>query len=211
MCAPRIGRRVHAAGAPGAAFIAGGTTLVDLMKLGVESPDTLVDVNHIDAGPAVEELPDGGGLRIAAGARNSDVAYHALVRERFPALSEALLAGASPQLRNMATVGGNLLQRTRCAYFRDVAVAECNKRAPGSGCAAQDGWTRMHAILGGSSRCIAAHPVGHVRGAGRARRGRAHARAARRAPDPDRRLSHAARPNTRRSRPRSNAASSSPM
>jgi len=102
-------------------------------------------------------LPD-GGLRIAAGARNSDVAYHSSVRARFPALSEALLAGASPQLRNMATVGGNLMQRTRCAYFRDVAVGECNKRAPGSGCAAQGGWTRMHAILGGSPRCIAAHP-----------------------------------------------------
>ena len=93
-----------------------------------------------------------------AGARNSDVAHHPLVRQRFPALSEALLAGASPQLRNMATVGGNLMQRTRCAYFRDVAVAECNKRAPGSGCAAQGGWTRMHAILGGSRQCIAAHP-----------------------------------------------------
>ena len=149
---------LHAAETPGACFIGGGTTLIDLMKLGVQSPDTLVDVNHIDAGASIEELPDGAGLRIAAGARNSDVAHHALVRQRFPALSEALLAGASPQLRNMATVGGNLMQRTRCAYFRDVAVAECNKRAPGSGCAAQGGWTRMHAILGGSRQCIAAHP-----------------------------------------------------
>jgi xanthine dehydrogenase YagS FAD-binding subunit len=149
---------LHAAETPGTAFIGGGTTLIDLMKLGVESPDTLVDVNHIDTGAPVEELADGAGLRIAAGARNSDVAYHPLVRQRFPALSEALLAGASPQLRNMATVGGNLMQRTRCAYFRDVAVGECNKRAPGSGCAAQGGWTRMHAILGGSSHCIAAHP-----------------------------------------------------
>jgi xanthine dehydrogenase YagS FAD-binding subunit len=142
---------------PGAAFIGGGTTLIDLMKLGVETPEALVDVNHLDAGPPIQELP-GGGLRIAAAARNSDVAHHAVVRERFPVLSEALLAGASPQVRNMATVGGNLVQRTRCAYFRDVAVGECNKRAPGSGCAAQDGWTRMHAILGGSRRCIAAHP-----------------------------------------------------
>jgi len=149
---------LHAAETPGAVFIGGGTTLIDLMKLGVESPDTLVDVNHIDTGAPVEELPDGGGLRIAAGARNSDVAHHPLVRQRFPALSEALLAGASPQLRNMATVGGNLMQRTRCAYFRDVAIADCNKRAPGSGCAAQGGWTRMHAILGGSTHCIAAHP-----------------------------------------------------
>ncbi len=148
---------LQAAGSPGAAFIAGGTTLIDLMKLGVEAPDMLVDVNHLDAGAPIQELPD-GGLRISAAARNSDVAHHAAVRQRFPALSEALLAGASPQLRNMATVGGNLLQRTRCAYFRDVAVGECNKRKPGSGCAAQGGWTRMHAILGGSSQCIAAHP-----------------------------------------------------
>lgn len=147
----------EAFGNPGAAFIGGGTTLIDLMKLGVETPDTLVDVNHLDAGAPIQELP-GGGLRISATARNSDVAHHAAVRERFPVLSEALLAGASPQVRNMATVGGNLVQRTRCAYFRDVAVGECNKRAPGSGCAAQDGWTRMHAILGGSRRCIAAHP-----------------------------------------------------
>jgi len=149
---------LHAAETPGTCFIGGGTTLIDLMKLGVQSPETLIDINHIDGGAPVEELPDGGGLRITAGARNSDVAHHPLVRQRFPALSEALLAGASPQLRNMATVGGNLMQRTRCAYFRDVAVAECNKRAPGSGCAAQGGWTRMHAILGGSRQCIAAHP-----------------------------------------------------
>jgi xanthine dehydrogenase YagS FAD-binding subunit len=148
---------LHSASSPGAAFIGGGTTLIDLMKLGVEAPDTLVDVNHLDAGAPIQELPD-GGLRISATARNSDVAHHALVRERFPVLSEALLAGASPQVRNMATVGGNLAQRTRCAYFRDAAVGECNKRAPGSGCAAQDGWTRMHAVLGGSRRCIAAHP-----------------------------------------------------
>ncbi len=133
------------------------------------------------------------GLRIAAAARNSDVAHHPAVRERFPVLSEALLAGASPQLRNMATVGGNLVQRTRCAYFRDVAVGECNKRAPGSGCAALGGWTRMHAILGGSRQCIAAHPsdmcvalvaldaVVHTQGPRR------------RAPDRDRRFSHAAR------------------
>src|SRR3954454_1049306 len=140
---------LHAAETPGACFIGGGTTLIDLMKLGVQSPDTLVDVNHIDGGASIEELPDGAGLRIAAGARNSDVAHLPLVRERFPALSEALLAGASPQLRNMATVGGNLMQRTRCAYYRDLATA-CNKRQPGSGCAALEGWTRMHPLLGTS-------------------------------------------------------------
>ena len=200
---------LHAAETPGAVFIGGGTTLIDLMKLGVESPDTLVDVNHIDTGAPVEELPDGGGVRIAAGARNSDVAHHPLVRQRFPALSEALLAGASPQLRNMATVGGNLMQRTRCAYFRDVAIADCNKRAPGSGCAAQGGWTRMHAILGGSTHCIAAHPLTCAWRWWRwtrscTRRGR-RARGRSRSPTSTR-----CRRITPRSRPRSSAASSSP-
>jgi len=149
---------LQAGGAPGATFIGGGTTLVDLMKLGVESPEAVVDVTRLDGAAVIEELPDAGGLRIGAAARNSDVARHALVRAHFPALSQALLAGASPQLRNMATVAGNLRQRTRCAYFRDVAVEACNKRAPGSGCAALGGWSRMHAILGGSPHCIAAHP-----------------------------------------------------
>jgi xanthine dehydrogenase YagS FAD-binding subunit len=150
---------LQAASARESAYLGGGTTLVDLMKLGVQAPAALIDVNHLTAAPAaITEIA--GGISIPATARNSDVAVHPLVRKRFPALAEALLAGASPQIRHMATVGGNLLQRTRCAYFRDVAVTECNKRVPGSGCAAQmaGAWTRMHAVLGGSARCIAAHP-----------------------------------------------------
>jgi xanthine dehydrogenase YagS FAD-binding subunit len=148
---------IGAGAAPGAAFLGGGTTLVDLMKLGVQAPATLIDVARLVGGPTeIAETPD--GLTIPATARNSDVATHPLVRSRLPALAEALLSGASPQIRNMATIGGNLLQRTRCAYFRDVAVSACNKRAPGSGCAARGGWSRMHAILGGSDHCIAVNP-----------------------------------------------------
>lgn len=138
-----------------AAFLAGGTTIVDLMKLGVERPAELVDINALPLAK-IESLPD-GGIRIGAMARNSDVAHHHLVRSRYPVLSEALLSGASPQLRNMATVGGNIMQRTRCYYFRDLSFA-CNKRAPGSGCPALDGFNRMHAILGASEKCIATHP-----------------------------------------------------
>ena len=137
-------------------FIGGGTNLLDLMKGDVEQPARLVDINHIGLGE-ITELP-GGGLRIGALARNSDTANHPLVRTRYPLLSQALLAGASPQLRNMATVGGNLLQRTRCPYFMDTAFAMCNKRAPGSGCGAREGYNRMHAILGMSSACIAVNP-----------------------------------------------------
>lgn len=136
------------------AFLAGGTTIVDLMKLGVESPAALVDINALPLA-TVESLPD-GGVRIGAMARNSDVAHH-MIRARYPVLSEALLSGASPQLRNMATVGGNIMQRTRCYYFRDLSFA-CNKRAPGSGCPALDGFNRIHAILGTSEKCIATHP-----------------------------------------------------
>jgi xanthine dehydrogenase YagS FAD-binding subunit len=139
-----------------ARFIGGGTNLLDLIKGGVEQPTLLVDVNHLDLS-AVEELPD-GGLRIGAAARNSDVANHALVRERYPLLTRALLAGASPQLRNMATVGGNLMQRTRCDYFVDTGFARCNKRHPGSGCAARDGQNHLHAILGASEQCVAVNP-----------------------------------------------------
>lgn len=135
--------------------LGGGTNLVDLMRLDVMRPATLVDVSRLRL-DAIEDLD--GGLRIGAVARNSDVAEHRLVKERYPVLAEALLAGASPQIRNLATVGGNLMQRTRCAYFRDPGVSACNRRAPGSGCAAMDGWTRMHAILGTSDLCIAAHP-----------------------------------------------------
>ena len=138
-----------------ARFLAGGTTLVDLMKLHVEQPRVIVDVNRLPL-TAVEELPD-GSIRVGAMVRNSDMAHHPLIRSRYPVLSQAILAGASAQIRNMATTGGNLLQRTRCAYFRDTAEA-CNKRAPESGCPAIDGCNRMHAVLGGSERCIATHP-----------------------------------------------------
>jgi xanthine dehydrogenase YagS FAD-binding subunit len=143
-----------AGGTSGAQYIAGGTTLVDLMRLDVMRPGTLVDVTDLPLG---EIEPNGAGLRIGAMVRNSDLARHAQIAQRYPVLSEALLSGASPQLRNMATVGGNLMQRTRCPYFRDAACP-CNKRTPGAGCAAIGGYTRMHAVLGGSPRCIAVHP-----------------------------------------------------
>ena len=142
--------------APGAHFLGGGTNLVDLAKGGVVRPALLVDVSRLPLADVVE-TPD-GGVRIGAMARNSDVANHALIRTRHPLLSQALLAGASPQLRNMATVGGNLLQRTRCPYFYDTGFEHCNKRAPGSGCGAVDGINRNHAILGASAACIATHP-----------------------------------------------------
>lgn len=141
--------------APEATFLAGGTNLLDLMKLGVETPAVLVDVRKLPLAQ-IQELPE-GGLRLGALARNSDVAHHPLVRERYPMLSQALLAGASGQIRNMASVGGNLLQRTRCSYFRDLATP-CNKREPGSGCSALEGINRMHAVLGVSDACIATHP-----------------------------------------------------
>jgi xanthine dehydrogenase YagS FAD-binding subunit len=141
--------------APKAAFVAGGTTLIDLMKLNVMLPAALVDINGLPL-DKIETLPD-GGLRIGAMVRNSDMAHHPEVMKRFPVLSQAVLAGASPQLRNMATTGGNLMQRTRCYYFRDTSYA-CNKRQPGSGCAAIDGFNRIHAVLGGSDQCIATHP-----------------------------------------------------
>lgn len=145
----------------GAQFIAGGTTLVDLMKLDVERPSALVDINLLPL-DKIEPTPS-GGLRIGAMVRNSDLAWNAEVKKNYAVLSEALLSGASPQLRNMATTGGNLLQRTRCVYFREPSAGTpggygCNKRTPGSGCAAMDGFNRMHAVLGTSDRCIATHP-----------------------------------------------------
>ena len=140
---------------PAARYLGGGTNLVDLMKLGVESPDVLVDVTRLPH-DRIEEL-DGGGLRIGAAVRNSDLAADPLVRRAYPVLAQAVLAGASGQLRNMATVGGNLLQRTRCAYFTDVTKA-CNKREPGTGCPAMAGHHRNHAILGHSEACVATHP-----------------------------------------------------
>jgi xanthine dehydrogenase YagS FAD-binding subunit len=139
---------------PGARFIAGGTNLVDLMKYEVERPARLIDISRLPL-RKVEEVS--GGLRIGALVPNSDLAYHPLVAQRYPLLASAILAGASAQLRNMASTGGNLLQRTRCYYFYDVATP-CNKRAPGSGCSAINGLNRMHAILGTSDTCIATHP-----------------------------------------------------
>jgi xanthine dehydrogenase YagS FAD-binding subunit len=143
------------AGTPGARYLGGGTNLVDLMKLGVEAPRVLVDVTALPY-DVIEDSP-GGGLRIGAGVRNSDLAANLAVRRRYPVLAEAVLAGASAQLRNMATVGGNLLQRTRCSYFQDV-TKPCNKRMPGSGCPAREGEHHNLAILGASQHCIATHP-----------------------------------------------------
>jgi len=135
-------------------YVAGGTNLLDLMKLHVETPGHLIDINGLPLG---DVTPLGEGVRIGALVRNSTLAYHPLIVERYPMVSQALLAGASPQLRNMATVGGNLMQRTRCLYFRD-ATSPCNKRDPGSGCTAFDGENRGHAVLGGSDHCVAVMP-----------------------------------------------------
>ncbi len=140
---------------PDAMFLAGGTNLVDHLKLGIIEPGRLVDVRALTSSEIVER--DDGGLSIGAAVRNADLAADPRVRKRYPVLSEALLAGASGQLRNMATTGGNLLQRTRCTYFQDVTTP-CNKRVPGSGCSAVGGWTRNHAILGTSADCVATHP-----------------------------------------------------
>jgi xanthine dehydrogenase YagS FAD-binding subunit len=148
-------RTVDGALRAGGTFLAGGTTLVDLMKLNVLQPQSVVDINGLPL-DRVETLPD-GGLRIGALVRNSDLANHETVKKNYAVLSEALLSGASPQLRNMATTGGNLLQKTRCYYYRDVNYA-CNKRQPGSGCAALDGFNRIHAVLGGSEHCVATNP-----------------------------------------------------
>src|SRR5215472_4529835 len=157
--APSIDKALAAAGQ--AKFIAGGTTLVDLMKLNVETPKTLVDINLLPL-DKIEKLPS-GGLRIGAMVRNSDLAWNAEVQKSYPVLSEAILSGASPQLRNMAPTGGNLMQRTRCVYFREPNAGTaggygCNKRTPGTGCAAMEGFNRMHAVLGTSEHCIATHP-----------------------------------------------------
>jgi xanthine dehydrogenase YagS FAD-binding subunit len=146
---------VAAVAQPGAQYISGGTNLLDLMQLEIERPTHLVDISRLPL-RAIEALPD-GGLRIGAQAANSDAAADAQVRARYPVLSQALLAGASGQLRNKASIGGNLLQRTRCPYFYDPPSA-CNKRNPGAGCAALGGINRIHAILGGSDSCIATHP-----------------------------------------------------
>ena len=154
-------RAKHAADAvlrgadPGAKFLGGGTNLVDLMRETLERPGMLIDVTALSR--TIEETAD-GGLLIGAGVRNTAVVEHQAVRRRYPVLARALLAGASPQIRNMATVGGNLLQRTRCVYFYDSDGARCNKRSPGQGCDAREGFNRHHAILGASPACVATHP-----------------------------------------------------
>jgi xanthine dehydrogenase YagS FAD-binding subunit len=140
---------------PAAKFIAGGTNLIDLMKEDVERPSQLIDISRLPL--RTVEQTEGGGLKIGALVPNSDLAYHPLIAQRYPMVASAVLAGASAQLRNMASTGGNLLQRTRCAYFYDTATP-CNKREPGSGCSAITGLNRMHAILGASEACIATHP-----------------------------------------------------
>jgi xanthine dehydrogenase YagS FAD-binding subunit len=147
---------VIAAAEPGSAYLAGGTNLLDLMKVGVARPERLVDVTRLPGLDRIERLPD-GGVRIGALVRNSDLAHDQDFARAYPAVAEALLSGASAQLRNAATVGGNLLQRTRCGYFHDTASA-CNKRQPGSGCDALHGENRLHAVLGWSESCIATHP-----------------------------------------------------
>jgi xanthine dehydrogenase YagS FAD-binding subunit len=143
------------AGAEGARYLGGGTNLVDLMRQNIEAPAALVDVSRLPS--TIEDTPN-GGLLIGAAVRNGVVAAHPAVRTRYPVLSRALLAGASAQIRNMATVGGNILQRTRCAYFYDTAGSRCNKREPGAGCDAINGFNRYHAIFGASEHCIATHP-----------------------------------------------------
>jgi len=141
--------------APDGVFLAGGTNLVDHMKLGVRQPDLLIDITHLPY-DRIEPLPD-GGIRIGAMVRNSDLTADRTIRTRYPLLAQALLAGASGQLRNLATTGGNLLQRTRCVYFQDISKP-CNKRMPGSGCSAREGYQRDSAVLGASEACIATHP-----------------------------------------------------
>ncbi len=145
---------VRMGGVAGAKYLGGGTNLVDLMRETIERPTFLIDVTGL---PGTIEERDDGSLRIGAAVRNTAIAEHRAVRTRYPMLARAILAGASGQIRNMATLGGNLLQRTRCAYFYDAA-ARCNKRMPGTGCDAIDGFNRMHAILGASAACVATHP-----------------------------------------------------
>jgi len=151
-----VAEAVAAAAEPGSAYLAGGTNLVDLMKLGVARPQRLVDITRLPGFDQIERLAD-GSVRIGAMVRNADLANDATFARTFPAAAEALLSGASAQLRNAATVGGNLLQRTRCAYFQDLAAA-CNRRQPGSGCDALHGENRLHAVLGWNESCIATHP-----------------------------------------------------
>src|ERR1700687_5339142 len=151
-----ISEAIAAAAEPGAAYLAGGTNLLDLMKGGIARPNRVVDVTRLPGLDRIEHLPD-GGIRVGALVRNADLAHDPDFAKSYPAIAEALLSGASAQLRNAATVGGNLLQRTRCGYFYDTASA-CNKREPGTGCDARGGENRLHAVLGWSEACIATHP-----------------------------------------------------
>jgi xanthine dehydrogenase YagS FAD-binding subunit len=150
-----VAEAVRAGAAPGAKYLGGGTNLVDLMRENIERPMALVDVTGLSS--EIEHTRS-GGLLIGAAVRNTELATHREIRTRYPVLSRAVVAGASAQIRNMATVGGNMLQRTRCAYFYDTEGSHCNKRNPGQGCDAVEGFNRMHAILGASSACVATHP-----------------------------------------------------
>jgi xanthine dehydrogenase YagS FAD-binding subunit len=153
--ATNVDGAVRSGSREGAKFIAGGTNLVDLMRCTVETPLHLVDLNGLEMASVAQES---GGIRIGALVRMSDLAEHPSVQRDYPAVAQALLASASPQIRNAASIGGNLMQRTRCPYFRELLFAPCNKRNPGSGCSAIDGENRMHAVLGTSPSCIATHP-----------------------------------------------------
>ena len=150
-----VAEAIRLGGAGAAKYLGGGTNLVDLMRETLERPSSLIDVTGLSS--TIEERPDGSWL-IGAAAKNTAVAEHPVIRERFPLLTQAIVAGASAQIRNMATVGGNLMQRTRCTYFYDDDGSRCNKRQPGQGCDAIGGFNRMHAILGGSEQCVATHP-----------------------------------------------------
>lgn len=151
-----VAEAVAAGSAPGSAYLAAGTNLLDLMKIGVATPDRVVDITRLPDLDGIERMAD-GSLRVGALVRNSDLARNPEILRDYPSVAEALLSGASPQLRNAATVGGNLMQKTRCAYFQDTASA-CNRREPGTGCDAKEGENRHHAILGWSDQCIATHP-----------------------------------------------------
>jgi len=154
--ASSVDEAVAAVAKPGARILAGGTNLLDLMKIGVAEPTTLVDITRLEDLKRIDWLTD-GGVRIGSLVRNSDLAYETRFATAFPMVAEALLSGASAQLRNAATAGGNLLQKTRCSYYQDVASA-CNRRNAGSGCDARHGLNRLHAVLGWSDHCIATHP-----------------------------------------------------
>ncbi|MER2635457.1 MAG: FAD binding domain-containing protein, partial [Rhizobiaceae bacterium] len=151
-----VAEAIAAATEPGSAYLAAGTNQLDLMKVGVARPQRVVDISRLPGLDRIEWLAD-GGVRVGALVRNADLAYDSRFSQAFPGVAEALLSGASAQLRNAATVGGNLMQHTRCAYFHDLASA-CNRRAPGSGCDAREGENRLHAVLGWSEHCIATHP-----------------------------------------------------